>query len=84
MSKDTEPTTTPTLYSVKQLAAAEPALSVGGLREDLFHRHTNGLEASGAVIRRGRRLLLHRERYMAWLIDGRASLRGGERMRKAA
>jgi hypothetical protein len=41
---------------------------VGGIREDLFHRSTNGLEASGAVIRRGRRLLIHRDLYMTWLM----------------
>ncbi|WP_296700727.1 hypothetical protein [Thiocapsa sp. UBA6158] len=60
--------TAPTLYTVRDLARCEPALTVGGIRDDLFHRSTNGLEESGAVIRRGRRLLLHRELYMTWLL----------------
>ncbi|MEA3273908.1 MAG: hypothetical protein U9Q81_01115 [Pseudomonadota bacterium] len=56
-----------TIFNVEQLVEAEPALTVGGVRHDLFHRTTNGLEASGAVIRRGRRILLHREKYLEWL-----------------
>lgn len=58
----------PTIYTVSDLAEAEPALTVGGIRADLLHRRTNGLAESGAVIRRGRLLLLHRERYMSWLL----------------
>jgi hypothetical protein len=63
------PTASPTLYTVRDLARVEPALTVGGLRDDLFHRTTNGLQQSGAVIRRGRRLLIHRETYMQWLMS---------------
>lgn len=74
----------PILYTVKQLADAEPALGVGAIREDLFYRKTNGLEASGAVVRRGRRLLIHRERYMAWLIEGHAAQTWSERPRRVA
>jgi|GEM_PF-6608993 len=61
------PCPTPTLYTVRDLARAEPALTVGGIRDDLFHRETNGLGDSGAVIRRGRRILLDRVRYLDWL-----------------
>lgn len=57
----------PTLVTVTQLIEIEPALTRGGIRDDLFHRESNGLEASGAVIYRGRRILLHRERYLSWL-----------------
>jgi hypothetical protein len=60
-----------TLFTVKGLAKVEPALPVGGIRDDLFHRHNNGLAESGAVIRRGRRILLHRDRYLAWLMTRR-------------
>lgn len=58
----------PVLYTVNGMVEAEPALTVGGLRDDLLHRRTNGLAESGAVIRRGRLLLLHREKYLAWLL----------------
>lgn len=55
------------LVSVPQLAAMQPALSVSGIRWDLFNRELNGLAQSGAVIRRGRRLLLDAELYIDWL-----------------
>lgn len=66
-------TPAPTLYTVKDLCRAEPALTVGGIRDDLFNRRQNGLEATGAVIRRGRRLLIVRDRYMEWLLRGGAA-----------
>lgn len=56
-----------TIFTVAQLVDAEPALTKGGIRGDLFHRDTNGLEASGAVIYRGRKILIHCARYMKWL-----------------
>jgi hypothetical protein len=58
----------PTLYTARGITLVEPALKLGGVRHDLFHRDVNGLTASGAVVRRGRLILLHRERYMAWLL----------------
>ena len=64
-----EPVPLPMLYTVKGMTEVEPALTVGGIRADLFSRKTNGLAESGAVIRRGRILLLHRERYMNWMIS---------------
>lgn len=68
----------PTLCTVAQLAQIEPALSAGAIRFDLFNRQRNGLEAAGAVIYRGRRILLNRDRYLSWLLsqtrrDGRAA-----------
>lgn len=62
------PVLSPTLFTVRGLVESEPALSLGGVRADLLHRRTNGLSETGAVIRRGRLLLLHRERYLAWLL----------------
>ena len=61
----------PTLFTVSQLVQAEPALGKGAVRDDLFHRRTNGLEASGAVVQRGRRILIHREKYLSWLTGRR-------------
>lgn len=66
----TAPPHLPTFVTVAQLAQMEPALTRGAIRDDLFHRETNGLEDSGAVIRRGRKILLHRERYLSWLERG--------------
>jgi hypothetical protein len=64
----------PALYTVAMLVRAEPALTRGGIRDDLFHRRSNGLESSGAVVYRGRRILLDRAKYLAWL-----SARSGRR-----
>lgn len=57
----------PTLYTVEQLSRAEPALTIGGIRFDLSQRKQNGLEKAGAVFYRGRKILIHRERYFDWL-----------------
>jgi hypothetical protein len=51
------------------MSEIEPALGVGAIRDDLFHRRTDGLEASGAVIYRGRRILLDRARYLDWIAE---------------
>lgn len=70
----TAPPHLPTYCTVAQLIQIEPALTRGGVRDDLFNRANNGLEASGAVIYRGRKILLHRERYLTWLDQrGRAA-----------
>lgn len=63
------PLPTPTYYTVEQLVQAEPALGKGAVRHDLFHRETNGLTASGAIVQRGRRILINREKYLAWMVE---------------
>jgi hypothetical protein len=63
----------PTFVTVEQMSRLEPALGKGAIRDDLFRRKDNGLEASGAVIYRGRRILLHRERYLTWVARRGAS-----------
>lgn len=61
------------LKTVNQLVADCPALTHGGVRWDIFHAETNGLAASGAIIRRGRRILIDEDRYYAWMRE-----RGGQ------
>ncbi|WP_295401693.1 hypothetical protein [uncultured Thiocystis sp.] len=56
------------IYTVRQLADSQPALTVGGIRHDLFNRRVNGLQATGAVIRRGRALLLDGPKYLQWFM----------------
>ena len=57
------------LQTVEQLCNEQDALTIGMVRALLFNRATNGLQASGAVIRVGRRLLLERDTFLDWLID---------------
>jgi hypothetical protein len=61
------PTPSRVLLTVKQMAQQQPALSEGGIRWDLFNRDHNGLAKSGAIFRRGRRILLDPEIYLKWL-----------------
>lgn len=68
---------TQTLYTVEQFSAAEPAYSPAALRNLIFKaepRHSsmgeipgNGLIECGAIIRRGRKVLIHRERFLEWV-----------------
>lgn len=55
------------LLTVRQLASQQPGLTEGGIRWDLFNRDNNGLAKSGAVFRRGRRILIDPEVYLTWL-----------------
>jgi len=61
--------------TVEQMAAQHPALTLGGIRWMLFHREANGLERSGAVIHRGRRIYLDEARFLEWFVSQRK--RGG-------
>ncbi len=58
------------LFTVDRLAEQQPGLTKGKIRWDLFNRKSNGLEESGAVVNRGRRLLLDQDRYLDWLARG--------------
>jgi hypothetical protein len=67
----------PTLYTVEQLAAVEPAFTVGSLRKLVFNASPrqssrgeipgNGLIEAGAVLRQGRRVLIDRTRFLDFM-----------------
>lgn len=59
--------TSPTLVTVRQFAESHPGLTEPAVRWDLVNRKTNGLEKSGAIVYRGRRILLIPDRYLAWM-----------------
>ena len=66
-----------TLYTVEQLAATEPAFTAAALRNLIFKaepRHSskgkilgNGLSECGAIVRSGRKVMIHRERFLEWV-----------------
>lgn len=66
-----------TLYTVEQFAQAEPAFTAAALRNLIFKaepRHSskgeipgNGLIECGAIVRRGRKVMIHRERFLDWV-----------------
>ncbi|WP_295586006.1 hypothetical protein [uncultured Lamprocystis sp.] len=53
--------------TVKQLAAYQPGLTLGGVRWALFHAENNGLAKTGAVSRMGRRILIDPVKFCAWI-----------------
>jgi len=50
----------------KQIPDHCPGESVGGVRWAIFNERTNGLAESGAVVRRGRKVLVNPKRWVAW------------------
>ena len=57
----------PTYLTVPQFSEKHPAFPVGGLRWRIFHAHANGLDAAGAIVRNGRRVLIREDKFFAWL-----------------
>lgn len=53
--------------TVKQFIEENPAFSEGGVRWQVFNEDANGLKASGAILRNGRKVLIHVPRYYKWL-----------------
>lgn len=56
------------LHTIEQLCDRERAFRIGGVRWMVFNRDSNGLEKSGALIRVGRRVLIDRPKFLAWLM----------------
>ncbi len=53
-------------FSVKQFCKDED-IPEGGMRHLIFHEEENGLTESGAILRVGRNIRIHRERFYRWL-----------------
>ena len=68
--RDEQPAPAIVPMTIKQFVEEFPAISVGSIRWDISNAKANGLEKSGAIIRRGRtgrRILLDRDRYLSWI-----------------
>ena len=61
--------TTPPLSTVKQFCQKHEAFTEGGLRHQIFNERTNGLAEAGAIVRIGRKVLIHEERYFNWALQ---------------
>lgn len=57
----------PRIYTKKQFCERNRAITDGALRWDIFNAELNGLAESGALIRRGRKILVDEVLYFAWL-----------------
>ena len=81
-----DPPSRPALYTVNQFAETEPAFTSAALRNLAFKagpRHSskggipgNGLIECGAIVRIGRKVLIHRERFLNWVSN--QQLRGAK------
>lgn len=58
----------PNLETVRTLAQKYPdVITEGGLRWEIFNKDRNGLKDSGAILKRGRKILIDDDRYFDWL-----------------
>ena len=55
------------ITTVAKLTEKHDGLTEGGVRWDIFNASKNGLAEKKAIIRKGRRVLLVEELYLAWL-----------------
>lgn len=58
------------LIKVRQLCQNHPAFSEASVRWYIFNGCNNGLEASGAVSRLGRKVLIDEEKFIEWAKSG--------------
>ncbi len=58
------------LVTVKDILAANPCLTHGWLREQLFFRDRNGLDE--CVVQIGRKLLIDMDAFEQWLLNRKA------------
>lgn len=59
--------TTPHFLTIRQFAEIHKAFTMGGMRALVFHEHSNGLAASGAIVRVGRKVLIDEAKFFAWV-----------------
>lgn len=65
-----ETTTASTNYelrTVNQFCQEHPAFTPGGVRWLIFNEKSNGLQAAGAVVRLGRRVLIDQPKFFRWV-----------------
>lgn len=65
------------LFTIRQFAQVEPAWTEAALRNLVFKAEArksskgeipgNGLLEAGAIVRRGRKVLIHRPRFLTWV-----------------
>ena len=56
-----------TYLTVQQFKAKHTAFTNGGIRSLIFNEYQNGLAKSGAIIRIGRKVLIHEEKFFLWV-----------------
>ncbi|MCL4822691.1 MAG: DNA-binding protein [Thermoanaerobaculia bacterium] len=59
------------LLTVKQIVAKTPGLTEGGVRHLIFHADQFGVQK--AILRIGRKVLIDRQEFIAWIERSRAA-----------
>jgi hypothetical protein len=54
-------------FTLKQFVAKHQAFTTGGMRSWIFNEHSNGLAKSGAIVRIGRKILIHEPKFFKWV-----------------
>lgn len=57
------------LSTVKLFSKEYPSFPEGGLRHLIFHAGSNGLQASGALVRVGRKILIDEKLFFEWVSE---------------
>jgi len=63
----TEPHSIPTLLTPRQFSEKHIAFSQGSVRDMLYKAEINGLQASGAIKRIGKKILIDESRFFLWI-----------------
>ena len=56
-----------TFFTIKQLAAREPAFTASAIRNYIFYSDINGLDKYGAINRLGGRILINHSKFIDWV-----------------
>ncbi len=59
-----------TYASIKQFSQQEPAFTEASLRHFIFNADKNGLTKSGGISRIGKKVVIHIEKFKAWIEAG--------------
>lgn len=54
------------LYTVKQFSKEQRVFTEGSLRNMIFLKEENGLAESGAILKYGKKILIDKEKFIAW------------------
>ncbi|HBA67249.1 MAG TPA: hypothetical protein DCZ48_13930 [Methylococcaceae bacterium] len=65
--QQSEAVKTATYLTVRQFCNENPAFREGGVRSLIFNEHENGLAKAEAIVRLGRKVLIHVPRWFAWV-----------------
>ena len=65
----------PALFTIKQFRQRHPAFAEGGLRDQIFHAESNGMNDEGVIVRNGRRVYIDEKKFFRWLNKRQPHLR---------